>query len=250
MFLFFERLLTFGMAERDPSPANKKAKPSAISIDGSSDNCSETNDNDAEYRGEVVYANKGADHTIEHVYSLHNLELRKLHWKECVLSSPADELVEACASAEQRDCLSSVTLCWAGKDWGTTMTQDQLEALKEGQSAQVMDQIYRWELEAEEHSLEQTLMSGLGRGAFQKLYGVYAYRKEAFRRLKAVENIVGRIPEEDKVRICRNDVFFKLVSAKLKAMTDDPREELVEKVALYHWVLKNDLFTQTPLPLV
>ena len=206
---------------------------------------------DGDYQNLITYANKSKDHTVEHVYySLNNSGLRTTHWKKCVLASPSNVKVEACVEAEQRDCLSTVTLAWADKDWGTTQTEAQLKALREGQSAQVMGEEFIWEKRAEENDLEGTLLKELDKDEMQILYEVEGYRNEAMRRLQAVEYINSKIPNEDKVKIMASDPHYLLLVNKIQTLINDPRRKLVEKVALYHYYIRTDLCREEPMPLV
>lgn len=209
----------------------------------------------SQYNGKISYANKGENHCIEHVYSLHRRDLRELHWKECVLSSCSDDLARSLATAEATDCLSTVTLAWAGKDWGTSVTEKQLAALKEGQSAQVMDEEYRWMAMDNQNNLDELLKSEIKDkdkdfADLQKLYNIECYVREARRRLQAVNCIVDRISDEDQKKIKENDVMFGLMKSKLEQETGEKRPKLFEKVVLYHWFLKTNLFTSPVLPMV
>lgn len=200
----------------------------------------------------MAYPNKGKSHTIEHVYDLSDENLRKIHWQDCVLAVPGDpELAASCASGEQLDCLSTVTLCWSGKDWGTENTEAQLRALREGQSAQVMDDRFRWEALAEINELEEGLqLSSVRKHELEAAYSVRPYRLEAFRRLRGVENVLSRIPPHQLRPIIDSDPYYALVLEKLRRLTKDPRDKLVEKVALYHWFLKSNLAYPTRVPMV
>ena len=204
-----------------------------------------------DYQNVIAYANKSKQHTVEHVYySLNDASLRTKHWKKCVLASPSNDKVEACVEAEQRDCLSTVTLAWADKDWGTAQTEAQLKALQEGQAAQVMDEEFMWEKKGEEHQLESMLLKELHKDELQILYEVEGYRNEAMRRLQAVEYINSKIPDEDKAKIVASDPHYLLLVDKIRALVGDPRRKLVEKVALYHYFIKTDLCQELRMPLV
>ena len=208
-------------------------------------------DNNVEYTNESVYANKGKNHTIEHVYfSLLRSDLRTIHWRECVLSSPAEELVEACVVAEKKDCLSTVFLATSDKDWGTITTEAQLAALKAGQSAQVMDDAYIMERMGEDNDLERSLLSELDKDELQIVLENRAYRNEAMRRLRAVEMVISGIPPEERTKIMDNDLCFQLLFDKIRGISDDPRRKLVEKVTLFHWVLRANPSEARRFPLV
>ena len=204
-----------------------------------------------DYKNLIAYANHSKEHTVEHVYySLDCPNLRTKHWKKCVLASPSNAKVEACVAAEQRDCLSTVTLAWADKDWGTTQTEAQLKALQDGQAAQVMDEEFMWEKKGEDHELEGTLLKELHKDELQVLYEVAGYRNEAMRRLQAVEYINSKIAEEDRVKIMASNPHYLLLVDKIRSLTDDPRRKLVEKVALYHFFIRTDLCQEQRMPLV
>lgn len=194
------------------------------------------------YLNETVYANKGNNHTIEHVYSLDDETLRTIHWRECVLSKPDcndPELIESCVKAEQRDCLSTVFLCSSVKDWGTTTTEAQLQAFKEGQSAQVMDDYFIWQQKGEEDQLRSMLWTrDLKKDDLQVVLSIAPYYNEAVRRLRGVETILMAIPDQEKTRIMENDLCFALILDKIRTFCDDPRTDLVKKVALYHWAIR------------
>ena len=241
----------------DSSPDRKKTKGTPPTVDSG---CEAVSDDelikDEDFQGGIAYPSKGPNHTIEHVYSLHNNTLlRSVHWAECVLKSssskPYNRLPSDLAEAELMDCLKTVSLGWAGKEWGTSMTEDQLEALKQGQSAQVMDEVYRWELLSEENELDSVLMTDLPKGGFlEKIYQVPGYLKEARSRLRAVNYVTSRIPEEEQRRLKKEDHIFRLLELKLKEAADDPRPELVSRVAMYHWFFKTNLLIPIGLPLV
>lgn len=228
----------------EESPERKKSRPSSRH--------SENPDSDEEYEGGIVYACKGNDHTIEHVYDMGRRDLRIKHWAECVLkSSSPPKLASDLADAELKDCLSTVALGWAAKEWGTVTTEDQLKALKEGQSAQIMDEVYRWEALAEDNELEELLKDQIpAKSSLEKLYKIRGYVREAKNRLKAVNHIVSRIPEGDRDKIKKYDSVYKLMACRLEEMTDDPRSKLVSQVALYHWFLKTDLVSPPSVPLI
>lgn len=232
----------------EESPERKKSRPSSRHSE-----TSEYSENDEEYEGGLVYACKGKEHTIEHVYNMSQKDLRIKHWSECVLkSSSPPSLSNDLADAELRDCLHTVALGWAGKEWGTTSTEEQLQALKDGQPSQVMgDQVYRWEDLAEDNELEELLKDEIpAKSSLEKLYKIKGYVREAKNRLKAVNHVVSRIPEGDREKIKKYDAVFKLMACRLEEMTEDPRSKLVSQVALYHWFLKTDLVSPPSLPLV
>ena len=209
----------------------------AVRLEQEEDDCQEV------YLNEAVFANKSNNHTIEHVYSLDDENLRAIHWKECVLSkSDCDnpEMIKACVRAEQNDCLSTVFLCSSIKDWGTTTTEAQLQAYKEGQSGQVMDDYYIWQQQAEEDHLRSMLWTrDIKKDDLQVVLGTAPYYNEATRRLKGVESVLVAIPDQDKARIMENDLCFALILDKLRSFCKDPREDLMKKVALFHWALKS-----------
>ena len=145
------------------------------------------------------------------------------------------------------------------------MTQAQLEDCKSGEPGQRMDEVYRWELEAEESELEKQLTGELQSDVvvgddddddnddasnMKKLYQVPSYYREACRRLRGVNYVIQRISEKDQQAIKSSDVLYKLLESKLRKDTGDPRPLLLERVALYHWVLKTDLFSCVSLPFV
>ena len=209
----------------------------AVRLEQEEDDCQEV------YLNEAVFANKSNNHTIEHVYSLDDENLRAIHWKECVLSkSDCDnpEMIKACVRAEQNDCLSTVFLCSSIKDWGTTTTEAQLQAYKEGQSGQVMDDYYIWQQQAEEDHLRSMLWTrDIKKDDLQVVLATAPYYNEATRRLKGVESVLVAIPDQDKARIMENDLCFALILDKLRSFCKDPREDLMKKVALFHWALKS-----------
>jgi len=234
------------------SPDRKKSR-SLVRVVSSEeeDSSSRSPVRDQDHDGSAIYACKSSKHTIEHVYNLNRQDLREIHWKECVLGTAPEGLAQTLASAEVCDCLSTVSLTWAGKGWGTTLTEAQLRALEEGQSAQVMDDVYQWETLGEENELDDLLTGNLrAEDDLKKLYEISCYRKEARNRLRAVRHIVDRIPEADQSLIKRNDVLYKLMESKLRDETKEQRTDLLEKVSLYHWFLKTDLTNLTRIPLV
>ena len=206
------------------------------------------------YLNESIFANKGVNHTIEHVYSLDNIRLRTIHWKECVLSKPDnndDELIDSCVKAEQRDCLATVFLSSSAKDWGTTTTGAQLQAHKEGQATQVMDDFFIWQRKADDDSLDKVLFTReLKKDDLHVVMEVTPYWNEARRRLRGVETILRAIPEPEQKRIVDNDLCYALIHDKIRSFCDDPRSELVMKVALYHWALRSLPSPDRRLPMV
>ena len=240
-------------------PVEKKSKlaPPEAAENIDMEASSKVDENDSKpYTNESVYANKSSNHTIEHVYSLGHERLRTIHWRECVLSSPDNTneiLIEACVKAEQRDCLSTVFLATSTKDWGTTQTEAQLKALKEDQAAQVMDDEYNWELKAEENFLDSTLLSELRKNrkdGLQGLMEITCYKNEAHRRLRAVVAVLSGISDAERDRIINNDLCYELILAKLRLFCNDPREELLQDVALFHWVLRSNPSEEKRTPLV
>lgn len=202
--------------------------------------------------GNLIYPNKGPNHTIEHVYSLDSETLRRIHWKECVLSNGSESLAKALASAELRDSLSTVPLAFAGRDYGTGMTEAQLEALKEGIATQPMPtEDYHWEQEMGDEELLDLLHADIPPDDdLKKLYRIEGYRQEAKRRLHAVNHVIARIPEKDQKKIRSCDILYKMLEEKVAEQARDPRGPVLERVSLYHWFMKTDLAKNPRLPMI
>jgi len=245
------------MSRATGSPERKKSKSSSnlakkANFDSDSSDDANSPTLNVEYSGKLIYPNKGANHTIEHVYNLDSETLRRIHWKECVLTNDSESLAKALASAELRDSLSTVPLAWTGRDYGTGMTETQLEALKEGIATQPMPrEDYHWEQEMGEDELCELLIADLSPDDdLKRLYRVECYYEEAKRRLLAVNHVIARIPEEDQRKIRSCDVLYRMLEQKLVEQTHDPRGPVLERVSLYHWFMKTDLAKSPRLPMV
>lgn len=199
------------------------------------------------------YSNAGKEHTIEHVYDLSLKSLRVKHWKECL---GFEALAEQCAEGELLDCLSTVTLAWAGKDYGTETTEEQLRALRLDLPGQVPDDRYCWEITADKHCVDGLLDVDLLKKTQSPLEACYRskqYLYEAGRRVRAVDYVSSKIPAEKRRELLNSDPYVQLVFDKLSTEVQDPRRELLESVAIYHWFLKSDVLNlkdQFALPLV
>ena len=163
------------------------------------------------------------------------------------------EMIKACVRAEQNDCLSTVFLCSSIKDWGTTTTEAQLQAYKEGQSGQVMDDYYIWQQQAEEDHLRSMLWTrDIKKDDLQVVLATAPYYNEATRRLKGVESVLVAIPDQDKARIMENDLCFALILDKLRSFCKDPTAarhwstEARRHSESSEWSIRMDCLNQTP----
>jgi hypothetical protein len=246
------------MSSAADSPERKKSKSSPeLSEDDSSRAGSSEVESPAvrpEYSsGKLFYPNKGPNHTIEHVYDLDCQHLRQIHWQECVLSNGSESLAKALASAEQRDCLSTVFLAFTNRDYGTGLTEAQLDAQKLGLSCQPMPrEMVHWEEEMGNEELGQLIWPDLSESEedLRKLYEIDWYYEEAKRRAHAVNHIISRIPEKDQKKIRTYDVLYRMLEDKLAEQTHEPRVRVLERVALFHWFLKTDLTKNFRIPLI
>lgn len=193
-----------------------------------------------------------SNHVAEHVSELkNNFFMRKEHWKECILKTQLDELADLCAQGELTDCLSTVNLTCATIPWLHTQTYDTREALKQGISSQLPIPENIWGKMAEEQHLESLLTNDIERHhPLEKTYQVSKYSTAALSRLKAVHLIAGHFTPADKQELKKVNPLFKLVIEKITNLTNDPRAEMIETVALYHWFLKTDLTNFEPTALV
>ena len=168
------------------------------------------NESEEEYTCTPTYASKGRDHTIEHVQPLGTvscLQLRKKHWEKCVLLQPSLGRAQACALGEVRDCLSTVWLATAEKNWGTENTEEQMALLRRGVHTQLMGMPTYWEDREDEEAELQTELQDNLEGNLKQVYNNLGYLSEAKRRLKAVNFIVDRMSKETSEAL-ENDVFL------------------------------------------
>ncbi len=195
---------------------------------------------------------KDGPHVLEHVHSLSgNLENRIEHWNQCLLQIPDKPLAMRCAKAEKSDCLSTVYLAFAEIDWTDCPLRDSIVAEQNGVSTQMPVPDYVWERQTEEEFLKNLLYDKLDRSL--DLHTLYRssqdYAEAALKRMKAVEHVVSRADTPTASVLIKTNGLFKLLRQALLRQCPDPRDELVNKVALYHWILKSDLSAIEPLPM-
>lgn len=181
------------------------------------------------------------------------------HWTLCVFQGLSKNLARHCARGETRDVLSSVRLTVAEKHPGTTLTYAELMK-KQNRDEQEEEEFYfgAQRYPDEEFDPEQLLLEtdlcGYDNlpsdGDLRLLYNkVPAYAKEAVKRYKAVLEVINNLPRHLRDH-ADEEPSMKLMMKSLKDLYGDPREEVVKKVALYHWRLRNDFQNLNPLPMI
>lgn len=201
----------------------------------------------------AYYPSKGPNHVAEHVYELNdNFNRRREHWKECVLDANCKDpdLPDALAKAELKDCLSTIWLQDADKDWGTERYFEALKALKDGISTQVQVPDFMWERQQQDAADHAFLDEGLANSPeLAQLYQVDAYVEHAVKRLRAVNFVLSKIGAEN-LRGLHDNSLYKLLKKHLTSICPDPREALLDKVAMFHWYIRTDFDSLTLLPMI
>ena len=205
----------------------------------------------------------GPQHVLEHCSRLskdNDLTARTDHYYLCVLAKDedledADRLrkAELYAEAELKDVLATVELGVSKKRNGTSLTAEALKALDDDIGTQVMSTDEQFAEEVLDNDIKKKLTNISGktnRGLWCLYDELPGYRNEASRRYRAVLMLMDKIPPEVRKSLAEYDGWYRLLKEKLSFLFPDPRTELVQEVAFYHWYLKNDLIRQDFAPLI
>jgi len=237
--------------DEELDPLGPKAKmPCSEDSDSNDENEDDDNDDDGDENGESLET----EHVLEHVAD----QLRKIsephrknHWQHCILKSKSKRLAGILAKQELRDCLSTVSLTCSELEWSDDPTAESLKALKDGISTQLPFPEIVWERKSEQNYLENCLTHQvLAHQEFGKLYKVDQYLKAAVGRFKAVKQIINNHDKAELEVLTEKNHLFELFLDTFRTKFPDPREDILEKVAVYHWLIKANLRELEAFPLV
>lgn len=217
-------------------------------------------------------------HVLEHCSDLvGNTQHRVEHWQFCILKTSDKNLASRFHKAELRDGLSTVALGFAELDWDQEPSSDSMQAQSDGISTQIDWPIKAFDKTAADDYLGSSLVDELKRSTtftngnaaaddndegknkrddheddedLIMLYNIPEYRKAAINRMKAVQHILEKLDPHELDNLPYSNNLFKVYAQALQQKCNDPRPDIIKKIALYHWVIKTDLLNLQPWALI
>ena len=243
---------------RGPPPNTPTASPETVYIEA-----------DDDVQNVEIIASPVCHHTHwgDLRYYTSPFECRTEHWKNCILPlqypqakrAALEKLAQALAQVERRDVLSTVDLVRGFS--ARAKSRKMLASTMSGQLPEDSDEEAEYRtvshyLDPKDPTRDLDLRKNdYWSNQLRQLYSVDCYQTEAEQRFKAVMRVTDYLytsaPTERTLML--ESFAFRNTLASLQNICEDPREDLVNRVAVYHVMLRTSFddavkgFEQKPL---
>ena len=243
---------------RGPPPNTPTASPETVYIEA-----------DDDVQNVEIIASPVCHHTHwgDLRYYTSPFECRTEHWKNCILPlqypqakrAALEKLAQALAQVERRDVLSTVDLVRGFS--ARAKSRKMLASTMSGQLPEDSDEEAEYRtvshyLDPKDPTRDLDLRKNdYWSNQLRQLYSVDSYQTEAEQRFKAVMRVTDYLytsaPTERTLML--ESFAFRTTLASLQNICEDPREDLVNRVAVYHVMLRTSFddavkgFEQKPL---